>query len=151
MADYDIILIGGGIVGVATAWQLKLQFPKASIVLLEKEPSLAFHQTGHNSGVIHAGVYYAPGSLKADFCKRGAALTKEFCRDHSLAFDQCGKLLVATDEAEMERMEDLEQRCRRNGIGLQRLSRRELQLREPILQDGVLCLSHPPASPTTGQ
>lgn len=129
--DYDLILVGGGIVGVATAWQLKQDFPGLSILLVEKEKGLARHQTGHNSGVIHAGVYYAPGSLKADFCKRGAALTLDFCRDHGIPFEQCGKLLVATDDVEMERMADLEERCRRNGIGLQPISLRELKLREP--------------------
>jgi len=131
MPDYDLILIGGGIVGVATAWQMKQQFPELSVLLVEKEQGTAHHQTGHNSGVIHAGVYYAPGSLKADFCKRGAQLTLDFCRDHGLPYEQCGKLLVATDDVEMERMGALEERCRRNGIGLQRLSDRELKLREP--------------------
>ena len=131
MTDFDIILIGGGIVGVATAWQLKKQYPNAAILLLEKEQSPAQHQTGHNSGVIHAGVYYAPGSLKADFCKRGAVLTKAFCREHALPFEACGKLLVATDEVELQRMADLEERCHRNEIGLHRLSRKELARREP--------------------
>ena len=131
MTDYDIILIGGGIVGVATAWQLKKQYPNAAILLLEKEQSPAQHQTGHNSGVIHAGVYYAPGSLKADFCKRGAVLTKAFCREHRLPYEECGKLLVATDDVELQRMADLEERCHRNEIGLHRLSRKELAQREP--------------------
>ena len=133
MTDYDIILIGGGIVGVATAWQLKLRYPNAAVLLIEKEQSPAQHQTGHNSGVIHAGVYYAPGSLKADFCKRGAALTKAFCREHALPYEECGKLLVATDNVELQRMADLEERCHRNDIGLNRLSRRELAQREPSI------------------
>ena len=117
--------------GVATAWQLKQQHPGASILLIEKEPSLARHQTGRNSGVIHAGVYYAPGSLKADFCRRGAAWTMAFCREHGLPYEQCGKLLVATDSLEYERMAALEVRCRQNGIASDRLSEAELRRREP--------------------
>ena len=131
MKHYDIVLIGGGIVGVATAWQLKRRHPGASVLLVEKEPALALHQTGRNSGVIHAGVYYQPGSLKADFCKRGAAWTLAFCREHGLPFDQCGKLLVATTDLEFERMAALEERCRQNGIQTERLSGRELVKREP--------------------
>lgn len=131
MDTHDIVLIGGGIVGVSTAWQLKKDYPQADILLLEKEPSLALHQTGHNSGVIHAGVYYQPGSLKAEFCKRGAADTRAFCRQHKLPVEQCGKLLVATDRQELERMEALEQRCAQNGIETRRLTQGELQRREP--------------------
>lgn len=131
MSDYDVILIGGGIVGIATAWKLQQRFTDAKILVLEKEAALAAHQTGHNSGVIHAGVYYTPGSLKADFCKRGAAMTVAFCREHGLPYLQCGKLLVATDDVEMERMAALEQRCRRNGIELERLDQPGLKQREP--------------------
>lgn len=97
---YDLIIVGGGIVGAASAWQFKRRFPDAAVLLVEKERALARHQTGHNSGVIHAGVYYQPGSLKADFCKRGAARTIAFCREHDLPWAQCGKLLVATDAVE---------------------------------------------------
>lgn len=131
METYDFVLVGGGIVGVSTAWQLKKTHPDAGILLLEKEPSLAQHQTGHNSGVIHAGVYYQPGSLKAEFCKRGAADTLAFCREHELPVEQCGKLLVATDETELQRMEALERRCVQNGIETRRLSENELRKREP--------------------
>jgi L-2-hydroxyglutarate oxidase len=133
MSTFDIAVIGGGIVGVATAWQLKHRHPDASILLIEKEPALARHQTGRNSGVIHAGVYYAPGSLKADFCKRGAAWTISFCSEHGLPYNQCGKLLVATDRLEFERMDALEARCRRNGIATERLSAAELVKREPYI------------------
>ncbi len=128
---YDVVIIGGGIVGVSTAWQLQQRYPGAAIALLEKEPLLARHQTGHNSGVIHAGVYYQPGSLKADFCKRGAAATLAFCREHEIPVRQCGKLLVATNEVEMGRMGALEERCRLNGIETQRLSGEALRKAEP--------------------
>ncbi len=131
MKTHDLALIGGGIVGVATAWQLKQRHPGLSILLIEKEKELARHQTGRNSGVIHAGVYYAPGSLKAEFCRRGAAATMAFCREHGLPYLQCGKLLVATDGLEFERMTALEERCRRNGIATERLSETDLVKREP--------------------
>lgn len=139
---YDIALIGGGIVGASTAWQLKRRFPDATLLLVEKEPSLAKHQTGHNSGVIHAGVYYQPGSLKADFCRRGAVQTIEFCRQHGLPFERCGKLLVATDEVEINRMEALEQRCKMNGIETRRVGEEELKKMEPnIAGKGALLVA----------
>jgi L-2-hydroxyglutarate oxidase len=131
MKKYDIILIGGGIIGASTAWQLQRRFPDAAILLLEKEHSLAQHQTGRNSGVIHAGVYYQPGSLKADFCKRGAVSTIAFCREYGLPIEQCGKLLISTDGVEIGRMASLEQRCAQNGIEIYRLSEAELKQREP--------------------
>lgn len=128
---YDFILIGGGIVGLSTAWQLKQQYPDASILLLEKEQQTAQHQTGHNSGVIHAGVYYKPGSLKAELCREGSRNTMDFCREHELAFDQCGKLLVATREIEQERLQALETRCQQNGIEYSTLDAAELKSEEP--------------------
>lgn len=128
---YDYIIVGGGIVGVSTAWQLQRQFADKSVLLLEKEAQFAKHQTGHNSGVIHAGVYYAPGSLKADFCKRGVEATKAFCAKHQIPVENCGKLLVATSGAEMERMEALYQRCHINGIEVERLDAAQLKLAEP--------------------
>ena len=131
MRTYDLAIIGGGIVGVSSAWHLKRRCPDAAVVLIEKEADLAQHQTGHNSGVIHAGVYYQPGSLKADFCKRGAAETIQFCREHDLPFEQCGKLLVATDALEYERMAALEARCAANGIATERLDEKELRAHEP--------------------
>ena len=134
MNGYDIAVIGGGIVGVTTAWKLKQYYSDASILLMEKESSLSYHQTGHNSGVIHAGVYYTPGSLKAEFCKRGAAQTIAFCKEHHLPFEQCGKLLVATDSVEYDRMNALESRCIQNGIETERLSEAELKKREPNIE-----------------
>ena len=128
---YDFVIIGGGIVGVSTAWQLQLQWPQKKILLLEKEAQLSQHQTGHNSGVIHAGVYYAPGSLKAQFCKQGAAATIEFCKSNNIAFEQCGKLLVAADRDEYHRMMALAERCRKNDIEIELLDAKQLAEREP--------------------
>ena len=98
---YDYCVVGGGIVGLATAMKLLEMQPGARLVVLEKEAGLSRHQTGHNSGVIHAGIYYAPGSLKADLCRRGSKATKEFCWNHRIPFETCGKLLVATNELEL--------------------------------------------------
>ena len=131
MTGVDITLIGGGIVGIATALELKTRYPKARILLVEKENCFAAHQTGHNSGVIHAGVYYQPGSLKADFCRQGHTATMAFCRTHNLPFRQCGKLLVATTPLEMERMTALEDRCQQNKIFTHTLSRKMLNQMEP--------------------
>ncbi|WP_236235555.1 L-2-hydroxyglutarate oxidase [Pseudomonas faucium] len=128
---HDYCIIGGGIVGLATAMALLQQRPGASLLILEKEASLGRHQTGHNSGVIHAGIYYAPGSLKAELCKRGAQATKDFCREHGIAFDVCGKLLVASNPLEMQRMEALYQRSQQNGLKVERLDAGELKRREP--------------------
>lgn len=113
---YNVVIVGGGIVGVSTSWQLKQQYPDAAILLLEKEKCLAVHQTGHNSGVVHAGVYYKPGSLKSVFCKQGAIETKAFCKEHNLPLVKCGKLLVATNDTEVKRMKVLESNCSINGI-----------------------------------
>jgi L-2-hydroxyglutarate oxidase len=131
---YDYVIIGGGIVGASTAWQLKQRAPEGSILLLEKESQFARHQTGHNSGVIHAGVYYAPDSLKARFCAAGAAATMQFCEDNDIAYDQCGKLLVATNEREHERMLALFQRSKENGLDVELLDAEELHRREPNIE-----------------
>ncbi|QXI26476.1 L-2-hydroxyglutarate oxidase [Pseudomonas vanderleydeniana] len=138
---YDFCIIGGGIVGLATAMALLQRQPGASLVILEKEASLARHQTGHNSGVIHAGIYYAPGSLKADLCKRGAQATKDFCREHGIRHEVCGKLLVASTPLEMQRMQALYERSQLNGLKVERLDADELRRREPnIVGLGALFL-----------
>lgn len=131
MTVYDFIVIGGGIIGLATARQLQQDHPGSRIAVLEKEPRLALHQTGRNSGVIHAGVYYAPGSLKAQFCRAGNLATKEFCREHQIPFRETGKLLVATSHAELGRMQDLLERCRRNEIPTEVLDQQQLREKEP--------------------
>ena len=129
--NYDFIIIGGGIVGISTAWQLLQRYPEKKILLLEKEKTFAAHQTGHNSGVIHAGVYYSPGSLKATMCKEGAKATISFCRDNNIAYERCGKLLVATSNIEVDRMQALYERCRQNEISAEMISKDQLTEMEP--------------------
>lgn len=140
--QYDFVIIGGGIVGVSTAWQLQLEHPNKKVLLLEKEDALSQHQTGHNSGVIHAGVYYTPGSLKAQFCQQGADATMAFCKANNITYDQCGKLLVATDREEYHRMLALAERCEENGIEYELLDAKELNRREPQVS-GVAALHIP--------
>lgn len=128
---YDFIVIGAGIIGMSTARELQQSFPGKKVLVLEKENGPALHQTGRNSGVIHAGVYYAPGSLKARFCREGNVATKAFCTEHGIRFEECGKLLVATSDVELERMAGLVTRCAENGIPVEVLSARQLREAEP--------------------
>ena len=128
---YDFIIVGGGIVGVSTALTLIKQNPSKKILLLEKEKSFAHHQTGHNSGVIHAGVYYEPGSLKAEFCREGLKETIAFCNTHGIPYEQCGKLLVATNDIELQRMDKLFDRCKANNIEAEILNQEKLHEIEP--------------------
>ena len=132
--DYDYCVIGGGIVGLATAMRLLETYPGASLVLLEKEEALGRHQTGHNSGVIHAGIYYPPGSLKAELCRKGAQATKDFCAQNDIRFDVCGKMLVATSDLELQRMALLYERSKQNTIVVDRVSEGELKEREPHIR-----------------
>ena len=113
---YDIAIVGGGIVGLATARALLQTKPSLSLVLLEKESALGRHQTGHNSGVIHSGIYYKPGSFKARLCVEGARLTKQFCETHGIRMDHCGKIIVATSEDELPRLTALFERGTANGV-----------------------------------
>lgn len=142
---YDFAVIGGGIVGLSVAWQLRQRQPASSVVVIEKEAGVARHQTGHNSGVIHAGIYYEPGTLKAELCRKGVAATLRFCRDNRIAYEQCGKLIVATDADEQERMLDLYERAIRNGTAVELLDEADLKAAEPNVQ-GVGAI----LSPTTG-
>lgn len=128
---YDFIIVGGGILAMSTAMQLIKAYPDQKILVVEKEDSPAQHQTGRNSGVIHAGVYYTPGSLKARFCLEGNLATKAFCEEHQIPYEQCGKLLVATNELEMQRMQALWQRTEANGLERQWLNTTELGEAEP--------------------
>ena len=128
---YDFAIIGAGIVGLAAAREILLARPGSSIIVLEKESAVAQHQTGHNSGVIHAGIYYAPSSLKARFCREGAAATKAFCEEQDIKFETCGKLLVATNECERLRMDALLGRAKQNDIEVEQIDAAELSRLEP--------------------
>ena len=129
---YDIIIIGGGITGLATALKLNESTPDLKIAVLEKEAEVALHQTGNNSGVIHSGIYYKPGSLKATNCIHGYHLLIDFCQTHGVPFERCGKIIVATDEAELPLLENIYNRGIANGLdGLKRLSGGELREHEP--------------------
>ncbi len=128
---FDIVIIGGGIVGTATALSL-LEQKFYKLLLIEAEPKLAAHQTGNNSGVIHSGLYYKPGSLKAKNCTEGRDLLYDFCKTHNIKYEQCGKIVVAVNEAEIPALNELEQRGIKNGLeGLKRLSKDELKEYEP--------------------
>src|SRR5580698_10417435 len=121
-AKVDAAVVGGGIVGLATALGLLAARPGATVVVLEKESGVAEHHTGRNSGVIHAGLYYKPGSRKAQACARGRALLERFCEEHGVPFERCGNLVVATTEEEVPRLDELERRGRANGLeGVQRI------------------------------
>ncbi len=138
-----LAVVGGGILGMATARRLLLERPDAEVVVLEKESSFAAHQTGHNSGVVHAGLYYTPGSLKARLCRRGMGLMREFCAEHQVAYEECGKLVVATDESERQRLEALAERATTNGVeGLAWLDGEQMKEVEPNVQG--LCALHSP-------
>jgi L-2-hydroxyglutarate oxidase len=131
-AKADAVIVGGGIVGLATGLALLAARPGATAVVLEKEDGVAAHQTGRNSGVIHAGLYYKPGSLKARACARGRELLERFCEEHGVPFERCGKIVVATRDDEVPRLEELERRGKANGlVGVTRLGARELHEHEP--------------------
>jgi len=131
MQTADITIVGAGIVGLATAYQLSQREPSLSIVVVEKEAEPASHQTGRNSGVLHSGIYYKPGSLKAELCRSGREAMVEFCETEHVAHDVCGKVIVALDEADLERLQTLEERARLNGIRASRITLDELHSLEP--------------------
>lgn len=128
---YDFVIIGGGIVGLSTAMNLGQTYPDAKIAVLEKEPQWAFHQTGHNSGVIHSGVYYKPGGFKARFCRAGNRSMVEFCQQHNINYNVCGKVIVAVEESELPRLEDIYQRGLQNGMKVRKVSASEIREIEP--------------------
>lgn len=136
-------IVGAGIVGLAVARRLAQVRAGAQITVVDKEHDVAVHQTGHNSGVVHAGLYYAPGSLKAELCGRGRALLRDFCADHGLAYQECGKVVVARTPEELPALDEIERRARANGVpGLRRLSAAQLREVEPEVV-GVAALHSP--------
>jgi (S)-2-hydroxyglutarate dehydrogenase len=137
------VVIGGGILGLATARQLVSSEPGAEVLVLEREQGLAQHQTAHNSGVVHAGIYYAPGSLKAKLCRRGLGLLRDYCIERELPYEACGKVVVAVDEGEVEPLRRLQARATANGVpGLRWIEGSELTSVEPYVQ-GVAGLHSP--------
>lgn len=130
----DTVIIGAGIVGLACARELQQRDPSQKIIILEKEAYVARHQSGRNSGVIHAGIYYPPGSLKAHFCREGLASTTRFCDEHQIPYEQCGKLIVATDELEMERLPNLFERASVNNIPIETLDEAQIRELEPNIK-----------------
>jgi L-2-hydroxyglutarate oxidase len=130
--QYDVVIIGGGIVGLATALRLKTSRPSLRIALLEKENQVALHQTGNNSGVIHSGIYYKPGSLKAQNCINGYHQLIDFCNRENIPYDLCGKIIVATDASELQALENIYQRGVQNGLtGLKKLDKNQIKDYEP--------------------
>jgi len=129
---FDVVVVGGGIVGLATAYRLMEARPGLRIAILEKEAELATHQSGHNSGVLHAGLYYQPGSLKARLCREGKAAVEAFAESHGIPFERCGKLVVALDESELERLASLRERAEANGVpGLEEVGPERIRELEP--------------------
>ena len=142
-SDLTVGVIGAGIVGLTVAREVMRRFPGARVTVLEKEDRVAAHQTGHNSGVVHAGLYYKPGSLKATLCRRGAPLLRAFCAEHGIEYRELGKLVVALDDRELAALADIEQRARANRVpDLVRLDRAGLRAIEPHVA-GLAALHSP--------
>lgn len=129
--QFDIVVVGGGIVGLATAYQISERYPDRRIVVLEKEAELATHQTGHNSGVLHSGIYYRPGSLRAINCRAGKRAMEEFCAAHGVPYDICGKVIVATEQRELESLDRIFERGRQNEIRCEMIDADRLRELEP--------------------
>lgn len=144
--DCDLLVVGAGIIGLATAREILSRRPSLRVVIVDKEPAIGLHQTGHNSGVIHSGIYYAPGSLKAQLCVAGGKLLTQYCDERGIAYDRCGKVIVALNEAELPRLEELYRRGTANGVqGLEFIEPERIRELEPHLV-GVRGL----LSPSTG-
>ena len=128
---FDICIIGGGIVGLATAYQVSKKYPKLNMAVFEKESSLSHHQTGHNSGVLHTGIYYKPGSLKAINCRNGKKAMEQFCKEQGIEYELCGKIIVALNDEEILRLQNIFQRGQENGVNCKIISRKEMLEIEP--------------------
>lgn len=145
-AGTDVTIVGAGIVGLATAMELLQRHPSLHLTLIEKEHQIGVHQTGHNSGVIHSGIYYPPGSLKARLCVEGGRALRSFCDEHGIPYERCGKVIVATDASELGRLDDLHQRGIANGVpGLEMIGPERLRELEPHAA-GVRALYSPETS-----
>lgn len=131
MDQADLTIVGGGIVGLAVGYQFSKRFPDKKIIVLEKEAKLAHHQTGHNSGVLHSGIYYKPGSLKATNCREGKVAMEAFCAEYGIDYDVCGKVIVATSDEEIPAMEKIYQRGQDNGVNCEIISKERLAELEP--------------------
>jgi len=145
--SYDVVVIGGGIIGLSTAMQIKLEkYPDWRVAVVEKDSEIATHQTGHNSGVIHSGIYYRPDSQKAQFCVGGAKSLRQFCDENEIEYNQCGKVIVANNDAEVARLQTLHERGIANGVeGLEMVGPERLKELEPHVA-GIQALW----APTTG-
>src|ERR1700759_2766983 len=145
-SSYDRVIVGAGILGLAVPREVPARRPATRLLVVDQAPAVGAHQTSHNSGVIHAGVYYAPGSLKARLCVRGAALMYEYCERHGIEANRIGKLIVATQAGELPGLDELERRARANGVpGIRRIDAREIREIEPHAT-GIAALH----SPNTG-
>lgn len=144
MQQADVAIVGGGIVGLATAYQLQRRLPGTSVCLVEKEPRLAAHQSGHNSGVLHTGIYYRPGSLRATNCREGQRAMEEFCRRENVPFEICGKVIVAVDDSEIPRLERIFERGGANGVVCEMIGPERLRELEPYAA-GVRAIHVPEA------
>ena len=145
MDTFDVVIVGAGIVGLATAADILKRQPGTRLLVIEKEPAVSLHQSGRNSGVIHAGVYYAPGSLKAQFCAEGKKRTREYCDERGIPYQMCGKLIVAVNELETTRLAALETQARANGIEIEPLDKQLARELEPAIRAEAALLS-----PSTG-
>ncbi|MEZ4516863.1 MAG: FAD-dependent oxidoreductase [Chloroflexota bacterium] len=143
MTNSDILIVGGGIVGLATAYSICQRYPDRHITLLEKEKTLAAHQTGRNSGVLHSGIYYKPGSLKAVNCRTGKQMMEDFCIQYDIPFKHVGKVIVATDESEIPRMDTLYERGQANGVQCEKIGRERLLELEPHVWNGIAAIHVP--------
>jgi len=133
MKQTDVVIVGGGIVGLSTALKLQQRYSDLHVTVLEGEAEVAQHQSGHNSGVLHSGIYYKPGSQKASCCRTGKEAMEAFCSEHSIAWDKCGKVIVATNDQEIPRLEKIEQRAGLNGVQCERINRDQLRELEPAV------------------
>src|SRR5271166_6953847 len=139
----DLAIVGGGIIGLAVARELILRQPRASVCVLEREHAVGLHQSSHNSGVVHAGIYYKPGSLKARLCVEGARELYAYCAERGIPCERNGKLIIATDRSELPRLEDLERRAAANGVaGVRRIASADIERFEPHAR-GMAALHSP--------